>query len=211
MIDQAEARELLRKDRNEERLLQFAAWRTKSPQEAEDLLQAALERVFGPAGPRWDPQGPKSFFLHVGAVVVSLWSNDRRGGRARHEVVDGSIARDEARVDGAPLPDQALDERRTQQHFQRLQDELLAELDASDREAAALFRAILDGKHDRGELAALLRCTEEAVHAAHGRVRYRAGCLLERDQKRQIEKLRARRAESGSAKAAASKTERSAS
>jgi DNA-directed RNA polymerase specialized sigma24 family protein len=204
MTDGDDVRELLRKDRNEERLRQFAAWRTKSLEDAEDLLQTALARVFGPEGPRWDPQGPKSFFLHVGAVVVNLWSNERRSGRVKHEVVSTKLAADAKNVDGAPLPDQALDGRRAEERFRRLHDELLAELDASDPEAAALYRAIFAGEHDHGKLAAELRCSEEAIRAAYGRVKYRAGRLLARDQKTQLAELRARRAQSGTAKAAGS-------
>jgi DNA-directed RNA polymerase specialized sigma24 family protein len=47
------------------RLVRLARLRTHSPQDAEDLVQTALAKVFNPEGSPWDPDGSVSFFTRA--------------------------------------------------------------------------------------------------------------------------------------------------
>jgi hypothetical protein len=117
---------------------------TRSPQDAKDLLQAALTRVVDPRDAPWDPAGAKDFVLHVGGILGNLAANRRRSAATKHEVLATDLAHEESAIDGAPLPEQALIEVQDAGRRARLRDALLAELDREDPEGAAVFRAILD-------------------------------------------------------------------
>lgn len=190
------ARAELLKDRVMARLRTLAAWAMHSSQDAEDLLQSALARVFDPQGSPWDPNGKKTFVLHVGAVMNNLASNERQSFHARHVVVDSTLARDDNAIDGAPLADEALHEQRKLAHRRKLGSELLAELDKTDPTAAAVYRAICKGAEGHAEIAAEVGCKEEEVRLAYDRIKYHARQILERDRRAQLEEMGERRQKS---------------
>ncbi len=104
-----EARAAIEKAGVRARLKKLAFLRTHNDADAEDLVQQALARVFDPNGSPWDPKGKVSFFLHTGSVINSIASTGRVSARARREVLDEGLARNEETVDGAPLADAALE------------------------------------------------------------------------------------------------------
>jgi len=175
------------------RLLSFALWLVRSPHDAEDLLQSALARVVDPQGSPWDSNGGKTFSRHVGAVMINLASNERHGGRARFEVVDSNIARDDDTIDGAPLADQALHEHREVARMRRMGDELLVELDKNDALAAGVFRAMCGGLEGASEIAANVGCKPDEVRYAYDRIKYHAQRVLDRHrvaEQRRMSELR---------------------
>jgi DNA-directed RNA polymerase specialized sigma24 family protein len=171
------------------RLARLARLRTRSPQDAEDLVQTALAKVFDPKGSPWDPDGSVSFFMHVGSVINGLAANAQRSWRAQHEVVDSNLARDDKAVDPAPLADQALEEHQELVVLRRLGNELLAELDRVDETAANVFRAAFEGIEGAAGLAAKARCRPDEVHGADRRIKYLARRILERDRGAEVRPL----------------------
>jgi DNA-directed RNA polymerase specialized sigma24 family protein len=184
------------------RLRTLGAWLMHSSQDAEDLVQSALARVFDPQGSPWDPHGKKTFVLHVGAEMNNLASNERQSFYAQHVEVDSTLARDERTVDGAPLADEALHKQRRLAHWRELGSELLADLDKTDPTGAAVYRAICKGAEGHAEIAAEAGCKEEEVRFAYDRIRYHARPIVERDRRAQLAQMRERRqrSKSGSSK-----------
>jgi len=178
------------------RLRTLAAWLMHSSQDADDLVQSALARVFDPQGSPWDPDGKKTFVLHVGAEMNNLASNERQRIRAQHGAVNSTLARDDNTIDSAPLADEALHEQRRLAHWRKLGGELLTELDKEDPIAAAVYRAMCKGVEGRPEIAAEVGCNEEEVRFAYDRIRYHARPIRERDRLAQLAEMRARRAQS---------------
>jgi DNA-directed RNA polymerase specialized sigma24 family protein len=93
----------LHKEGMKVRLLRLAVLRTRSPQDAEDLVQTALAKVFNLQDSPWDPDGSVSFFIYVGSVINGLAANAQRSWRSQHEVIDSNLARDDKAVDPGPL------------------------------------------------------------------------------------------------------------
>jgi DNA-directed RNA polymerase specialized sigma24 family protein len=183
----------LRKPDVEKGLRSLAHWIARSHEDARDLLQSALARVVDPRDAPWDPDGPKNFVAHVGAVMSNMAANGRRSGRARHEALDPDLHHDDRTADGAPLADEALGEVQDAAHWARLRDGLLGELDGDDPEGAAVYRAMLDGAVGHPAIAARAGIEIERVRHAYDRIKYRARLLLDRQQKEDLERMRRKR------------------
>jgi DNA-directed RNA polymerase specialized sigma24 family protein len=179
----------LRKEGMRVKLLRLARLRTHSPQDAEDLLQTALAKVFNLQDSPWDPDGRVHFFMHVGSIINGLAANAQRSWRAQHEVVDSNLASDDKAVDPAPLADQALDEHQDLVAMRRLGNELLAELDKEDATAARVYRACLEGIEGAAALAAKARCKPNEVHDADRRIKYLARRILKRERGAEVRRL----------------------
>jgi DNA-directed RNA polymerase specialized sigma24 family protein len=176
-------------------LLLLALKRTRSIADAEDLVQTACARAADPAGLPFDPAKGKSFVLHVGSIINGLALNEIRSGRARHEVIDTNLARDENTVDGAPLPVEALDEAREHAVHLKLGEMLETELQAKDPFAASVYRRLRDVAESPSELAAAFGCRVEEVYDAKNRIKYHARRLLdqhEQAEERRLAELRSR-------------------
>jgi DNA-directed RNA polymerase specialized sigma24 family protein len=164
------------------KLVKYASWRAHAPQDAEDLVQSALAKVFDPQDCPWDPSGSATFFRHVGSVINGLAANAGRSATARHEVIDSNIARDRKTIDGAPLADEALGEQRELAVFRRLGGELLVELEKEDPEGARVYRALGEGVESPAELAAKADVSLDTLRFVRERVRYRGRKLLAREE-----------------------------
>jgi DNA-directed RNA polymerase specialized sigma24 family protein len=195
LVDPYRARVVLelRNPNVEKGLRHLAHWLARSHEDARDLLQSALARVVDPRGAPWDPDGPKDFVCHVGTVMSNMAANRRRRWQANHEVLDPNGAHDDRTADGAPLADDAVGEVQDVAQWARLRDALLGELDRSDAEAAAVFRAILDGVEGHPAIAAHAGIEIERVRHTYDRIKYRARLLLDRQQQDEVEGMRRRR------------------
>jgi DNA-directed RNA polymerase specialized sigma24 family protein len=180
----------LQKEGVRAKLIKLAFWRTRSLPESEDLVQAALARVFDPEGQPWDRTGPTSFFAHVGSIVNGLALNARRSFHARREVVESSLARNDETVDGAPLADAALAEHEDRVRLQRRGRDLLALLEEDDPVAARVYRAGAEGAEGHAEQAKRAECEIEQVRYAYDRIKYHAQQILEREQRAELQRPR---------------------
>jgi DNA-directed RNA polymerase specialized sigma24 family protein len=187
------ARKELEKAGVRTRLVQFASWQTASVQDAEDLVHSALARVFDPQGSPWDPDGSKSFLMHVGSVMNGLSANEGRSWRAKHEVVDSNLARDERSTDGAPLADELLGSHQELAELRRLGERLLAELEEKDPDAVKVLRLGIAGIESAHELADKILRTVEFVYDANDRIRYHAARILEEERAAEAQRMRERR------------------
>ncbi len=182
------AAEELQKNGARTKLVRLAFWRTRSLAESEDLVQAALVRAVDPNGQPWNREGSTSFFAHVGSIMNGLAANARRSFRARREVVESNVARNEETVDSAPLADAVLAEHEDRAKLQRMGSELQAILEKTDPVAAGVYRAAAEGAESHAEQAARAGCEIEAVRHAYDRIKYQARQIL--DRAREAEKRR---------------------
>ncbi len=153
-------------------------------------MQSALARVADPNGSPWDPGGAKTFFAHVGAIMNTLASNDRRSFRARRLVLDGDLGVSDTVAGGGPPADDALAAREALARKARLGTALLAELDANDPRAAAIYRAVVDGVEGHAALAERAGCKIEEVRYAYDRIKYHGRRLLERERQAEEDRMR---------------------
>jgi DNA-directed RNA polymerase specialized sigma24 family protein len=153
-------------------LLRYAAWRTDSQADAEDLLADAIERVCDPDRKPWDPT-KASLFRHIRLVTDDIATVRARSGRARFEVVDSKLAHDATTGEPAPLPDEALHEHRQLAWLRRLGRILLGQVEGKDPIAASVLRAAQDGIEEPAEQAAAIGCRVEEVYEALRRLKYR--------------------------------------
>jgi DNA-directed RNA polymerase specialized sigma24 family protein len=183
----------LRKPNVEKELRSLAHWLVRSREDAKELLQTALMRVVDPRDAPWDPGGPKDFVHHVGSVMSNLAANDRRNWKAKHEVLDPNVADDDRTADGAPPADEAIAEGQDAARWAQMRATLLGELDRSDPEAAAVFRAIRDGIGGHPAIAAHAGIEIERVRHAYDRIKYRARVFLDQQQDDDLGQTRRRR------------------
>jgi DNA-directed RNA polymerase specialized sigma24 family protein len=170
-------------------LLRYAAWRTDSQADAEDLLADAIERVCDPDRKPWDP-AKASFFRHIRLVMDDIATVRARGGRARFEVVDSKLAHDEAMGDRAPLPDGALHEHRQLAWLRRLESILLGQVEGKDPIAASLLRAAQDGIEEPAEQAATIGCRVEEVYEALRRLKYRGARIKAEEEQAEAQRMK---------------------
>jgi DNA-directed RNA polymerase specialized sigma24 family protein len=161
------------------RLKRLASWHTDNDADAADLVQRALTRVFDPEGSPWDPEGGQSFFLHVGSILNSIAANEWRSARARHEIVDNNVARDEGSVDGTPLADRALEEHQEREELRRRGTLLLERLGDQDSVAREVILASREGCETPAEQAAHIGRDVGEVYEAYRRLKYLAGRIRE--------------------------------
>jgi DNA-directed RNA polymerase specialized sigma24 family protein len=174
-------------------LLRFAIWRTRSEADAEDLLQDALAKVFDPDDSPWDSDRGKSFFSHVASLMSGLASNESRSSRALHEVVDSTLARDDATVDGAPLANEALDAHRELARFRDMGERLLAKLGEKHPIATKAFRLAMEGFESPAEQAERIPCLVEEVYDAYRVLRYHARLIRAEEEEAEARRMRERR------------------
>jgi DNA-directed RNA polymerase specialized sigma24 family protein len=187
------AREELEKSGTRAKLVKFAAWRAHHGQDADDLLQEALAKVFDPDDSPWDPDGGKSFVLHVGSVINRLASHEWTSARVQHEVVDSSLASDKTAVDPSPLADVTLAQRRESGELRRLGELLLAELGDDDTVATKVLLAAREGCETPAELAEAIGHRVEEVYDTIRRLKYQGRQLLAHKRAAGASQLRERK------------------
>jgi DNA-directed RNA polymerase specialized sigma24 family protein len=187
------AHEELEKSDTRAKLVKFAAWRAHHGPDADDLLQEALAKVFDPDDSPWDPDGGKSFVLHVGSVINRLASHEWTSARVQHEVVDSRIASDEATVDPLPLADATLAQHQESAEMHRLGELLLAELGDGDTVATKVLLAAREGCETPAELAEKTGHRVEEVYDAIRRLKYHGRQVLLRERAAEARRLSERR------------------
>jgi DNA-directed RNA polymerase specialized sigma24 family protein len=163
------------------KLLKWATQLTKSVAEAQDLVQAALTQVFDPKGRPWDPNGPVSFFMHVGSVMNGIARNEVRRHSRKNEIPRDLHAPENEPPDSRPLPDELLAARRDQEQLARLGNALAAALAADDPVAASVYEAMMEGVEGHAEQAARAGCAVGQVRLAYDRMKYQWRRLWERE------------------------------
>jgi DNA-directed RNA polymerase specialized sigma24 family protein len=195
--DRESPREVLRrelvKDGVAKRLLGLAAWLTRNPADAEDLLQSALAVAADANGWPWDPDGDKPFTMHIGAIMINRASNDRRRSSIGRVVLDPDVATGERVAGDGHSPDQDVDDLRQLAWVRRIKSTLAASLDANDHEAAAVYRAILEGVEGHAAIAAHTGCPPEAVRLAYDRITYQGRRIVKLEEEKDLLEMRQRR------------------
>jgi DNA-directed RNA polymerase specialized sigma24 family protein len=155
-----------------ERLLKLALWRTNNVADAEDLIADAVIVASDPVKRSWPPT--RGFLLHMSLVMRDLAIEGWRSARARHEVVDHTLAHDETSVDPAAAPDEALHHGRKLHWLRTLGARLRADRVADGNHP--LDVEILDlgplGIDAPAELAEALGRSVEEINEALRRLRY---------------------------------------
>jgi DNA-directed RNA polymerase specialized sigma24 family protein len=187
------AREVLEKPETRRKLVTFASWRTHNGPDADDLLQEALAKVFDPDDSPWDPDGSKSFVLHVGSIINRLASHEWTSARVQHEVVDSRLASDKTTVDPSPLADAALAQHQESAELHRLGELLLAELGDGDTVATKVLLAAREGYETPAELAEKIERPVEEVYDAIRRLKYHGHQVLLRERAAEASRLSERR------------------
>jgi hypothetical protein len=172
-------------------LIKLARWWTVSDADAEDLVYEALDLACDPDRSPWDPAA-RGFLKHMRYLMRDLAGEEARSSRARHEVVDARLARDDAMVDGDPLPDDALEAHRERARLQRLGDQLLARM-ASDPIAMEVYRVAKQGFETPAEQAEHLEYSIDQINEAHRRMKYHARQIRTEEEQAEASRMRERR------------------
>jgi DNA-directed RNA polymerase specialized sigma24 family protein len=184
--------EELKKPRGRPRLFRLAWWRTHSKHDADDLVQQTLECVCDPERRPWDP-ARKTFLIHISDVMRDILYEQGRSARAMHEVVDSTLARDDATVDGAPLADEALDAHRELARLQEMREQLLADLGDRHPIATKALRLAMTGVVTPAEQAGRIPCAVEDLYEAYRVLKYHGALILAERQEAEARQMRERR------------------
>ncbi|HEV3189106.1 MAG TPA: hypothetical protein VGY54_01345 [Polyangiaceae bacterium] len=170
------------------RLIKFGRWLLQSNNETdgEDLLQEALILVCSRKKP-WDGAG--SFFGHMAWVMKFLNIDERRLARATLEVVDSNLARDDVIVDPAPMPDEAVNDRRELDRLRRLGQLLIDRLEPDDEDARQVLFHGAQGVEGRADLADKIGCSEQAVQNAQRRIARLASEILDEERAAEAKRM----------------------
>jgi hypothetical protein len=189
--------EELKKPRARERLFRLAMWRTHSEQDADDLVQGALECVCDPERRPWDP-AEKTFLIHMSDVMRDIHYEQGRSASARHEVVDSTLARDDATVDSAPLADEALDAHRELARLRDMSERLLADLGEKHPIATKALRLsmAMEGVESPAEQAEKIPCRVEEVYEAYRVLKYHGRLIRAEEEEAEARRMRERREKS---------------
>jgi DNA-directed RNA polymerase specialized sigma24 family protein len=163
------------------RAIQYAHRRTRSAADAEDLVQAALERVFDPDGSPWDPDGGKTFFAHMLSVINGLHMNRVRAAQRRREVIDSALVEEAAPATDVLPADEALESHEALVRLRRLGEKLRERL-KGDVLALEVLDLAIDGYEQPAAQAAQLGCPLTTVREANRRLKYQAARLLEEER-----------------------------
>jgi DNA-directed RNA polymerase specialized sigma24 family protein len=175
------------------RLHQMAMWSTRSENDADDLVEDALVRVLDPEDLPWDPR-VRSFLTHMLFAIPPTWYRRMRKLRAKLEVIDDGLARNEDTVSDAPSAHDDLHRRRMFEHQRSLGQRLLPRLPEGSLEYEIFHRCSQEDL-TQGELAAQLGRTVDEIKAAQKRLRYLGQQILaewEQAEERRMKALRER-------------------
>ncbi|HZU82455.1 MAG TPA: hypothetical protein VE987_06050 [Polyangiaceae bacterium] len=152
-------------------LVKYAARRTGSRADGDDVLADAIQRVCDPAGKPWEPD-KASFTRHMQLVIDDLVVQRARRGHRRFEDVRAEPDGHPERVDPAPLPDEEIERRDELTRWAELGGRLLERLGDRDPLAVAVFRAAAGGLSEPAAMAKKLGCRVQEVYDAMRRLKY---------------------------------------
>jgi len=190
------ALEELARPKVREILVRIAKLYTQSEADAEDLVADALMLALDPEDSPWIKG---KFLTHMSFLMRHVWTDQMRLSRARHEVVDSTVARDENTLSAEPAPDSEANRSRTLETLKRLGAQLLLEIGDKYPNARRCFELGAAGIEDAADQAAIIGCTEKEVYEAHA-VLKRYGKRI-REEWEQAEERRMREVREESAKA----------
>lgn len=166
--------ELVRK-----RLHDIAFDRTKSDSDADDLVQAALLRVFNPDDAPWDSNGV-TFFTHMHRVMRQTRHEQMRRARVKREVLDETLTDHERVLDPEPTAESEVARAESVSLEKMLMQEVLAEIGDKHPIARQVYELGAQGVEDVREQATAIGCTPDEVRLAVKQLRYAARRALER-------------------------------
>jgi hypothetical protein len=162
-------------------LLGIAGWFAPSAADREDLLADALVLVCDPDKAPWDPT-KGTLYQHMGFVMRDLWVRKLSSWTSHHIVFDSNLAADEASVDRAPLPDEALEQQRALAWLRRL-GAMLRERVLQHDHAVRVLDLASEGIDEPSELAEKVPCAVEQVYRAIETLKYHARAVLAEDRR----------------------------
>jgi hypothetical protein len=161
-----------RKTAEASRLLRYATWRTRDPDEAKDLVADAMCRVCDPEDKPWDPSA-RTFYRHMRRVMDDAAIEQGRTGFKKYEIVDTEHEAFDKAIQPIPGPDMALQARRRLGWLREMWGTLLGRLRANDRLPLRIYELACAGQHDEPEeFARQLGVPVEAIYEAMRRLRY---------------------------------------
>lgn len=150
------------------RLYTFAKRRTQSTDDARDLAQSAITRLFA-FDSKWDPQKQPDVFSFLTSVVNSLAYNARKNAASRNLSIDDGAAGQEM---AARLADPNLtpeDAQSIHDIYARRLERLRARL-ADDPDAARLLELTLEGADKPAELKRVTGMSDDKLQAVRKRM-----------------------------------------
>jgi DNA-directed RNA polymerase specialized sigma24 family protein len=167
-----------------EHLLRYATWRTKDPDEAQDLLADALLLALDPEKKPWTDT-TYSFRRHMRRIMDDLAIERARKASSRLEITESELLGDSDDPDRLPDPgderpgsDEVLHELRKSHWLRGLWSRLEASLAGKDPLAVRVYEAACLGHETPGEQAAHLGVPVEEIYEALRRLRYRASLVM---------------------------------
>ena len=182
--------EEFRKEEVRASLYRYAAKRTQSLADAEDVLADALIRVLDPDDKPWDP-AQRSFERHMRFLVRDVAIDRARSGYARFEVVDTSPG--EAAASPDPQADEIVAQEVDVAWQRRMGTLLLTRLDGRDDLAARVYRLACQGVETPADMARELGCPIEEIYEAMRRIRYHGACVKAEDAEARAAGMKAAR------------------
>jgi hypothetical protein len=128
--------------------------------------------VCDPNDSPWNPEGGKSFVVHVGSIINGLASNVLKSARVRHEIIETQRAHDGRAKDETPPPDDALQERRESARLQRMGELLRSYFEErTDTICVQVLDWARKGKEEMEEVAAETGHSLQDIRDAHRRMK----------------------------------------
>jgi DNA-directed RNA polymerase specialized sigma24 family protein len=165
------------------KILRHAYSLTGNLDEAKDLAQQAIARAIDPDGSPWDPDAQPNLVLHVGSLMNSAASNQRRA-RVRHPTTTYDPALHDG-ADPATDPEERVAQAEDVARLERLLDRLLVQL-AGDAVALGKIQLMRAGVDDAEEQARALRCDVKDIYRANERIRYHVALVKASDRAGEI-------------------------
>lgn len=166
-----------------ERLYAFARARSGSADQAGDLVNGAIARVYA-FDAKWDPTVEPDLVRHLMSVVNSLLANDRTSARARRDRSmhdDGPVQAQVARI-----ADPAAAQLAEQQLYARRIEQLRTAI-AGDAEATRVLDLMLEGLRTPTDLRRATGWTDAVLHAARMRIQRRALAIARADDQQSFD------------------------
>jgi len=175
-------------------LLQMAKRLSRSEEEEDwkDLVAMTLLRVVNPADDPWQP-GRHSFLAHMHGSMRQARHRERRKLRTKGEVYDGGVAQENTAGD-TPGADDELERSRSLAVLRKLGDRLLARLEDNPL-ARQICETGLKEDLEPAEEEKRFHRTHAEIKAAHDRIKYHAGIVLNEwnaSEERRMKALRER-------------------
>jgi DNA-directed RNA polymerase specialized sigma24 family protein len=154
------------------KLIRYASWRTRDPDEAKDLVADAMIRICDPDDKPWDPQ-VRSFFRHFRRVMSDDAIEAARTGEGRFEASRQEDEVFERVVSVVPGPDAQLNAHRRLAWLRVMMGVLVGRIGAKDALGMRIWRLVCENRHDEPEeYAEALGVPVAEIYEALRRLRY---------------------------------------